>query len=526
MGERAPLSVKKPETKRENSASQKRKPDFSQSISSPIDHILHLQRTIGNQAVLRLFKSGVIQAKLRINQPNDIYEQEADKMAEVVMRMPEIQVLQQPEEEKEKELIQTKLIAEQITPLVQRQEVEPEEEEEEEAILQTKGHTDRTPEVSPELESRIKTLRGGGQPLPESARAFFEPRFGYDFSAVRVHSDGKADRLAQAFDAWAFTQGRDIVFRAGQYASETAAGKKLLAHELTHVVQQHSAGKHCQVQLKAAEEKTYIVREGETLKDIADKLGVAVEDLVAKNISKLRIWTTPSGKKIRGFNAGDAIVIPAAKAPAKEKREEGRSWREYAEKIAEVLAVPFKAAWNFLTGLVGEEEKKTWTPCTMPGPVRGGPNKKSKMDASFLPKLNNICGRMKAQDYDTKIFWGYRTEAEQVHIATAGRSFNNFKTFMDSEVKKGHITKEKAKVYIDYYDPDKGKHAMRKEREKYTKTLKSMHRKGKAADVVHPTAYWNPPEGEAYWNALKTSAEAEGLQIGPPASDKAHVQVP
>ena len=133
---------------------------------------------------------------------------------------------------------------------------------------------------------------------------------------------------------------------------------------------------------------------------------------------------------------------------------------------------------------------------------------------------------MKAQDYDTKIFWGYRTEAEQVHIATAGRSFTEFKTFMNKEAKKGHITEDKAKEYIDYYDPKVGKHAMRKDiKKKATWTLKSKHREGIAADVVHPTAGWKPPEGEAYWSALKAAAEAEGLRIGPPASDKAHVQV-
>ena len=92
MSERVRITAKKPETKRENLAPKAQKPKISQSISSPIDRILHLQRTIGNQAVQRLFKSGLIQAKLRIGQPHDIYEQEADKMAEAVMRMPEPQV--------------------------------------------------------------------------------------------------------------------------------------------------------------------------------------------------------------------------------------------------------------------------------------------------------------------------------------------------------------------------------------------------------------------------------------------------
>ncbi len=89
MSERLKVTAKSLEQKRENSTSQARKTDFSESINSPVDQILFLQKTIGNQAVQRLFKSGYIQTKLRIGQPNDIYEQEADRIAEQVMRMPE-----------------------------------------------------------------------------------------------------------------------------------------------------------------------------------------------------------------------------------------------------------------------------------------------------------------------------------------------------------------------------------------------------------------------------------------------------
>ncbi len=92
MGERVSIATKSSESNKENSVSRARKPSFSQSISSPIDQILFLQRTIGNQAVQRLFESGVIQAKLKISQPNDIYKQEADRVAEQVMRIEEPQI--------------------------------------------------------------------------------------------------------------------------------------------------------------------------------------------------------------------------------------------------------------------------------------------------------------------------------------------------------------------------------------------------------------------------------------------------
>lgn len=88
MSERAKVITKAPEAKRENKASQTSKPELSQSTNSPLDQILFLQRTIGNQAVQRLFKSGIIHAKLKIGQPGDIYEQEANKIAEQIISTP------------------------------------------------------------------------------------------------------------------------------------------------------------------------------------------------------------------------------------------------------------------------------------------------------------------------------------------------------------------------------------------------------------------------------------------------------
>jgi hypothetical protein len=86
-----------------------------------------------------------------------------------------------------------------------------------------------------------EVLRSPGQPLDPVTRAFMEPRFGHDFSQVRVHADSKAAESAQAVNALAYTVGRDVVFGAGQYAVGTSEGQRLLAHELAHVVQQQSA---------------------------------------------------------------------------------------------------------------------------------------------------------------------------------------------------------------------------------------------------------------------------------------------
>lgn len=97
------------------------------------------------------------------------------------------------------------------------------------------------PQASHTTEAQIDSMRGGGQPLPDSARDFFEPRFGQDFSRTRIHIDANAARSAEAMNARAFTSGNDIVFNANEYAPGSLDGQRLLAHELTHVVQQNSA---------------------------------------------------------------------------------------------------------------------------------------------------------------------------------------------------------------------------------------------------------------------------------------------
>jgi hypothetical protein len=83
---------------------------------------------------------------------------------------------------------------------------------------------------------------GGGRPLDRQTRAYFEPRFGHDFGNVRIHTGARADTSAGSVDAIAYTVGRDVVFRSGAFTPATATGKRLLAHELAHVVQQSGGG--------------------------------------------------------------------------------------------------------------------------------------------------------------------------------------------------------------------------------------------------------------------------------------------
>ncbi len=165
-----------------------------------------------------------VQAKLTVGPPGDAHEREADRVADRVMRLPEDEV---------------RRACAQCQDELRRQPLAEEEEE-----VREKRHpgAGEGPRVTPDLEARIQGMRGGGQPLPESARGFFEPRFGQDFGAVRVHTGPQAAGVASILRARAFTVGSDVVFGAQQYAPETDQGKRLLAHELTHVVQQSAGG--------------------------------------------------------------------------------------------------------------------------------------------------------------------------------------------------------------------------------------------------------------------------------------------
>ncbi len=216
MGETVITAAKTPAKNPENRASQK-KTEVSQVVDSPAEQILFLQRTIGNRAVERLIRSGVLQAKLKISQPGDIYEQEADRVSEQVMRMPE-----------------PALALKRSCPFAKSSSCK-----EKEDILNTKKVSGDTTQSSPSVESRINSFRDGGQPLPKSVSAFFESRFGQDFSKVRVHTGGAAGQSARDLNAQAYTVGHEIVFGDGRFAPGTNDGRRLIAHELTHVVQQN-----------------------------------------------------------------------------------------------------------------------------------------------------------------------------------------------------------------------------------------------------------------------------------------------
>lgn len=195
---------------------------------------------LGRVSVQNTF-SGNVQRRLAVSQPHDLDEQEADRVAEEVMQRPA---------RTGKELDSPKISPPAIQRLcagcedeeLQRQ-AEHEEEEEEEQFLQGKGESGPIGEVSAEQTAQVENMKSGGEPLPPSSLNFFEQRFGHNFGSVRVHSDDRAAQSASALHALAYTTGQHIVFGAGHYSPDTVSGQKLLAHELTHVIQQGAGQK-------------------------------------------------------------------------------------------------------------------------------------------------------------------------------------------------------------------------------------------------------------------------------------------
>lgn len=236
--------------------------------SRAVNSILHLERAIGNQAVQRMLQThteelnagltgtapprfghdlsrisihpraaGSLQKKLAINEPWDQHEQEADRISDQVTRMeaPDIARNAPPAIQRLGTRLQKELAAKHL----QRLCTECEEEALHRKAVPTGASVGRD-QVLSQADAKVNAV-SGGQPLSNEERAFFEPRFGVDFSRVRIHTDGPADTAARAVGALAYTHGSDIVFRESQYRPHTHAGRQLLAHELTHVVQQGAA---------------------------------------------------------------------------------------------------------------------------------------------------------------------------------------------------------------------------------------------------------------------------------------------
>ena len=317
-----------------------------------------------------------VQTKLTVGQSGDRYEVEADAMADRV-----VQRLSNPE------TVQTKSnpLANTVTPLVQTKCAGCEEEEkvqkkeegenlleepvqrksifesnepppdediqrkcaacEEEGKVQKKGDTDTAQTALPSIESRLASTKGAGSPLPDHTRQPLESSFGADFSGVRIHNDTSAVQMNRELYAHAFTHGKDIYFNSGRYDVNSKSGKHLLAHELTHVVQQ--GGENKQIQRSP---------EGDLISSHTS-WGNLNENGLGQRLFELA-WMSPSHysfvtkviNALAGYNQDDVARAFAANAQDSQLREFGEtaSGLDMLSKLYSVLAGGFVSATDRL----------------------------------------------------------------------------------------------------------------------------------------------------------------------------------
>ncbi len=238
-----------------------------------------------------------IQTKLTVGAPGDKYEQEADNMAAKVMTMPD-SALQQPiqrQTEAEQEEIQTQ-------PLVQRS-------------------GDRTTQASPSIESRLNSSKGGGSPLPSDVRSFMEPRFGADFSSIKVHNDSNAVQMNKELGAQAFAHGSDIYYGAGKSPGKN----ELTAHELTHTIQQGAAMRmNKQVQRQPQQEEEPEILQAKEIPTSQEEKSFQATPL-NKESSEFRSETqgeTIAAKEISSYNTNPSQNKELRQKPQEEEQEE------------------------------------------------------------------------------------------------------------------------------------------------------------------------------------------------------------
>lgn len=176
------------------------------------------------------FPGIILQPKLEVSASHDPLEREADSIADKVANS--ATTIQRKCEACEKEELQKK-------PLINGRTLS----------------SDSGKKINPRMEQQIRSSRGNGKSLPDETRSFLEKRMGANFREVRIHTDDMAIQMNRELGARAFTVGRDIYFNAAQYSPKSAEGQKLLAHELTHTLQQ-SASAQTSIQRKEIDYKT------------------------------------------------------------------------------------------------------------------------------------------------------------------------------------------------------------------------------------------------------------------------------
>ena len=405
----------------------------SESSTTPI------QRKPQNRLKANRSQGTPIQAKLNIGEPNDKYEKEADDTASKVVQQinsltHDNSVQKQESREAEDEELQMKPAISKI----QRDESMEEEDKE----LQMKSLVQRREnfdggEASTDLESSIQSARGSGQSLDAGLQAKMGHAMGADFSGVKVHTDSQSDQLNKSIQAKAFTTGQDVFFRQGAYEPSSQNGQELIAHELTHVVQQNGGA----VQRK----------QGDLLRKSLPKPQIMeIHDAPTNNVQ--RLWNKKTfrehtkegrldrrGKTIKSIEAlidGYCKLNPystkdlkSAQDLVKEIREHVKNWIDdhTGDKSRDSRMVGMR---NFLNYIDTEEIHKL-----------------AKIEQNILDKGNTTAGTLKLDNSDRQ---GNLTKIKDKHEGSAKSALDKCGHLIDASVPN---LGDKSKLEIDLKIP-------------------------------------------------------------------------
>ena len=347
------------------------------------DKVIDFYRSFGNK--------NLIQRKISVGKAEDKYEKEADMISEKVISNSEVQGGQ---EEPFEEKIHKK----------------------ENTEFEKSVYGENKNQVNSEIEQKIKTTKSLGKPLEKGIKSEMESKFGADFSDVKIHTGSYSSELNKKLKSYAFTYGNHIYFGEGKYSPETVSGKKLLAHELTHVIQQNK-NKISKQNIQKSQKKIQKfsigrawrwlkgkVKKGiDAVKDLGKKISELAGDLKRALLDKLagfiqeipgfKLLTFILGKNPvtgepveRNFNTLiESILsfIPGANEFIQKLKE-----AKIVEKAGEWFSKEFKKlklSWGYIKGLF----KKAWNSLTI-GDIKNPENAFQKLKNIFSPPLIRI----------------------------------------------------------------------------------------------------------------------------------------
>jgi hypothetical protein len=295
-----------------------------------------------------------------------------------VQRQPEVlneeeeKIQAETDTDERDEHIQTKSEQNTTKPMIQRRpelekDEEAEEEKEEESVEAQRLSNQSTP-ITDEVQNKIQSLKGTGQPLPKSERNYFEPRFGRDFSHVRIHNDLAAASLARSLNAKAFTICNHIAFNHGEFTPDTQAGKHLLAHELTHTIQQNNVSEN-----RAHKTNEELIQREQLGGPATGQPHFTYRlDSAVRNIQQLATYYGISAPSIRQVNSGvsedvgNVMQVPANNPPAAMGGVFGGTGLRGIVEVSDTADIRWNAHAN--SNLVGQLRSGENIPETFDGP--------------------------------------------------------------------------------------------------------------------------------------------------------------